>query len=465
MNNLKFDDSQIRDTQGLMFSGYGAMQYCRYYLLRIDDASKVKAWLATVAGERITAGEPDKAARAATESSLNIAFSATGLAKLALNQHDLESFELAFQEGMTSKRRITILGDEAANHPDNWHWGNAQKPVDLLLMLYAKEELTFKQRQQDEESHFVSAGLSIVEQLMDTTTHKQGDFNLEHFGFADGVSEPSVDGFPKTRNQPAASAQAPKTIATGEFVLGYPNAYDGKLTTVPHWGNLADKFGINGTYLVFRQLQQDVKGFWTFIHEEAKRQQVDADYLAAKMVGRWKNGAVVEPGQTAAPKMVSNDFDFTDDPDGTGCPFGSHIRRTNPRGQGLGATVDASLIVANRHRLLRRGRSYGPFLENPLADADAQESERGLFFICLNANIERQFEFVQHTWVNSNKFNGLYDEDDPILGNAAGGNRNFTIQDTPLRRRLCNFQQFVTVRGGGYFFLPGLRALKALAAE
>lgn len=461
MNELKFDDSQIRDTQGLMFSGYGAMPYCSYYLLRIDDALRAKAWIGVLAEQRITAGEPDKTARAGVKSCLNIAFSATGLAKLAQNRQDLESFELAFQEGMASTRRTTILGDEGASHPDNWEWGNPAKPVDILLMLYAVDETILAHRQQDEENHFISAGLSVVEQRLDTTSQKLGEFNREHFGFGDGVSEPLVEGFPKTKSITAASPQSPKTIATGEFVLGYPNAYDGKLTAIPRWGKLAENFGINGTYLVFRHMQQDVKGFWLFINAEAERQGVDAEYLAAKMVGRWKNGAVVQPGQQVAPKLISNDFDFSDDKDGNGCPFGSHIRRSNPRGHGLGESVEESLLVANRHRLLRRGRSYGRFSEDPLVDNGGDE--RGLFFICLNANIERQFEFVQHTWVNSNKFNGLYDEGDPLIGNAAAGNRNFTIQDTPLRRRICNFQQFVTVRGGSYFFLPGLGALRALS--
>jgi deferrochelatase/peroxidase EfeB len=152
--------------------------------------------------------------------------------------------------------------------------------------------------------------------------------------------------------------------------------------------------------------------------------------------------------------------------DGIYRTFGSHIRRTNPRGQGLGAETEDSLKVANRHRIIRRGRSYGDYLEKPLEDDDNDNGERGLFFICLNANIERQFEFVQHTWVNNLKFNGLYDEDDPLIGSFSstkpGFKRSFTLQDEPLRRRVCNFQQFVTLRGGGYFFLPGVKALQML---
>ena len=467
MNNRIFDDVQMRDTQGLVFSGYGSMPFCSFYLLHINDKDKTRSWLKSLV-DRITNGEPDQTARSNNTSSLNLAISYSGFDQL-LEKKD--SFEQAFQEGMHSSRRTTVLGDQGNNHPDTWDWGNDKKPVDLLLMLYSKDQKNHDKRQKEEEAAFKESGLSLVKKLETSNLGESGRFAKEHFGFADGISNPMVAGFSKsTKNPVSANPQTPQVIATGEFILGYPNGYDGKVTAIPKAGTLGEEFGVNGTYLVFRQLQQDVKGFWTFINNEANTQGIDPDYLAAKFVGRWKNGAVVAPGDTSAPDTVSNDFDFSDDLRGTGCPLGSHIRRANPRGQGLGVeevlkdNINTSLKVANRHRILRRGRSYGNFLEKPLEDDD--KGERGLFFICLNANIERQFEFVQHTWVNNLKFNGLYDEDDPLIGSYASSDssfkRSFTLQDDPLRRRVCNFQQFVTLRGGGYFFLPGIKALRML---
>jgi Dyp-type peroxidase family len=468
MKNRTFTIDAMKDTQGLVFSGYGSMPFCSYYLLQIKDSSKARPWLKQLADDRISPGEPDKAVRATKTSSLNLALSATGFEKLAVKK---DTFEQAFQEGMHSPRRSTILGDQGDNHPDTWQWGNAKKPVDILLMLYSKDKKTHSKRQKEEETAFKEGGLAQVAKLDTSSLGETGRFEKEHFGFADGVSNPIVAGFPGSdKTQSPDNPQAPQVIATGEFILGYPNGYDGKETTKPEVAPLGEEFGVNGTYLVFRQLQQDVKGFWTFVTAEAKKQTIKPDYLAAKMVGRWKNGAIVQPGQTSSPETVGNDFDFSDDMDGTGCPYGSHIRRTNPRGQGLGVeqvaeqSVQTSLKVANRHRILRRGRSYGNFLEKPLEDDDS--GERGLFFICLNANIERQFEFIQHTWVNNLKFNGLYNEDDPLIGTYGSSDENFkrsfTIQDEPLRRHICNFQQFVTLRGGGYFFLPGIKALRML---
>jgi deferrochelatase/peroxidase EfeB len=120
------------------------------------------------------------------------------------------------------------------------------------------------------------------------------------------------------------------------------------------------------------------------------------------------------------------------------------------------------------HRILRRGREYGPELlpEDALAAAPPNDPERGLHFICLNANILRQFEFLQNAWTMNTKFSGLTDENDPLVGirEAISGRSNadnFTIpKDGGLRRRVSGLPQFVTVRGGAYFFLPGLRALR-----
>jgi Dyp-type peroxidase family len=476
--NILFTDTQIRDIQGLLFSGYGNLSYCSYYLLAINDVSKVRPWLKQLVAERITQGEPDPENRKKSSDALNLAFGKDGLTMLGI---DTSHFEQAYQDGMHSPSRATILGDAGDNDAKQWLWGNEAKPVHLLLMLYSLDEPTHSKRQREEEAALKKGGLSCIQRL-DTVNL----VDKEHFGFADGISQPLVAGFPSKKlligpNQP----QAPKIIPTGEFILGYPNGYDGKVTNVPGDPAKAEdqRFGFNGTYLVFRHMAQDVPGFWEFIHAEAEKQKIDPDYLAAKMVGRWKNGAVVEPKQTMPPRIGKdklenlNFFDFRDDLDGKGCPFGSHVRRTNPRGQGLGVeaetapgtppeekNIQTSLTVANRHRIIRRGRSYGNFLNDPLNDDPV--GERGLFFICLNATIERQFEFVQHTWVNNQKFNGLYDEDDPIIGTSQSSDpdfkRRFTIQDEPVRRKASNFQQFVNIKGGSYFFLPGIKALRSL---
>jgi deferrochelatase/peroxidase EfeB len=156
-----------------------------------------------------------------------------------------------------------------------------------------------------------------------------------------------------------------------------------------------------------------------------------------------------------------NDFEYdATDAHGFACPVGSHIRRANPR-DALGPDPETALKSANRHRLLRRGRSYGQRLTDPFVE---DGGERGLHFICLNGDLERQFEFVQQTWVNNTTFAGLHCESDPLVGNQDESSRRFTVQADPLRSRVHNLRSFMTVRGGAYFFLPGLKALRYLAS-
>ena len=163
----------------------------------------------------------------------------------------------------------------------------------------------------------------------------------------------------------------------------------------------------------------------------------------------------------------ANDFGyFNEDPDGLRCPIGAHIRRANPRD-----SLDpdpgsrASVAINKRHRILRRGRGYGPRItvEEALRGDEEPDEPRGLHFLCLNANIARQFEFIQHTWVNDPKFAGLYDDPDPLVGARSGNRGDVTIQGRPVRTRLQGMPEFTSVRGGAYFFLPGIRALRYLA--
>src|SRR5262249_29782011 len=146
---------------------------------------------------------------------------------------------------------------------------------------------------------------------------------------------------------------------------------------------------------------------------------------------------------------AANVFTYAkEDEDGSRCPVGAHIRRSNPR-----ASVDQdnkeAIRNVNTHRLLRRGRSYGTRIANPREDDGI---DRGLFFICLNGNLERQFEFVQYSWINMPTFGGLRDERDPLIGVQPTGGGIFSIPGQPVREKGIGIPQFVYTRGGAYFF-------------
>jgi Dyp-type peroxidase family len=268
-------------------------------------------------------------------------------------------------------------------------------------------------------------------------------------------------------------------VLAGEFILGYRNEYglypvspavapadDPAGLLAPSPSATARDLGRNGTYLVFRELHQDVEGFHAFLDEATRRGDGSADpeaasRLAAKMVGRWPSGAplVLAPDADDPSLAAANDFGYAaTDAAGLRCPIGAHVRRSNPR-DSLPPKPGSRQAVAigKRHRIIRRGRERRRPTASPTADAPA----RGLYFICLNANIARQFEFIQSNWCNNPKFAGLYEDRDPLVSTQPG--QTFRVPGVPVRTRFTGIPNFVTVEGGAYFFLPGARALRFLA--
>ena len=330
-----------------------------------------------------------------------------------------------------------------------------------MLLLYARDEPARADLEREQVGR-LGLGLQVLARL--DTSNLDGH---EPFGFRDGISQPFIEGLSK---------QGPPetTLRFGEFVLGYPNEY-GRYTDQPLL-DARPELARNGSYLVFRQLRQDVHAFWSFVDHATRRADGDSDperrlRLAAKMVGRWPGGAplALAPDGDDPGLGEANDFAyFEHDRHGARCPVGSHIRRANPRDSlDPKPGTSKSWAINRRHRILRRGREYGQeklLKPDEALSRDAASGERGLHFICLNGNIARQFEFVNNTWLNSPKFAGLYDDSDPLTGPSKPYGGTFTIPSDGLRERVTGMPRFVSVRGGAYFFLPGLSAVRALAA-
>jgi deferrochelatase/peroxidase EfeB len=189
-------------------------------------------------------------------------------------------------------------------------------------------------------------------------------------------------------------------------------------------------------------------------------------------MGRWPSGAPLVMAPEGEDPALSDENDFAYhalDPHGYRCPKGSHVRRAHPR-DSLDPEPGShdSIQIGKRHRILRRGRQYGtwvsPLVPGARSQGTEKDEDRGLYFICLNANLARQFEFVQHTWINNPKFDGLYDDSDPVVAGRSTAGRTFTMPTPPVRKRVTGLPSFVTVRGGAYFFLPGIRAVRYLAS-
>lgn len=485
------------DVQGIVRFGYKALTESSFLLLKIRDAVAARQWIATApvtnAVELATA--PDTA--------LQIAFTCEGLRALGCGEEILNGFSAEFYAGMNGDvSRSRRLGDTGASSPEYWAWGGSNNTPHLIVMLYARENL-LEGWSQAIRGALWEDGFELITCL--TTSNL---FGVEPFGFADGVSQPTID-WEQQRTINGDQLTYSNLVALGEFLLGYSNEY-GKYTDRPlipsdnatsvlpsaeDQPELRD-LAKNGTYLVFRQLKQDVRGFWQFIDQQANSDAAARQQLAEMLVGRKQDGKPLLDLSTQAidgiraKEVPLNQFTFDSDTQGLRCPLGAHIRRANPRTNDLPGASDnlisrlahmlgltkndygQDVIASTRfHRLLRRGREYGPALStaDALQMAPANDAERGIHFISLGANISRQFEFVQNAWLMSSKFGGLTGESDSLLGNRESipgcpiTNTFSLTKKNAAKREITALPHFITVRGGAYFFLPGISALRFLA--
>ncbi|MFS4438325.1 cytochrome P450 [Paracoccaceae bacterium GXU_MW_L88] len=456
---------EIEDIQGLLFGPMGKLHLGRLLALTLPEKNDPR--LLEFLVSRTHFGD-----RLAEAPILQLAFSWRGLLKMNLGNNPEGDhgygFSHAFREGMASATRQRILGDRDGSAPDAWHWGQ-EGDVDLVVMIYAAEEAErdalYDEVLETAERHGCTRVSDVFMNLSKTKPH------VEPFGFADGISQPVIRGTPRSFRNPHPD----HVISAGEVLCGYP---DDRGITSPspavlrnsdpqmilpqypgeEFGYLSD-FGRNGAYLVIRELWQHADAFHGYCKTQAARlnakharRDITQDWVAAKIVGRWQNGSSLLRHPYKPGDERDNDFRFgNEDPQGLRCPLGAHIRRANPR-DSLGVDRDAQVGLSNRHRILRVGRNY------------QRGEEEGLMFMCLNADLERQFEFIQQTWMNNSGFHGVKNEHDPLVANNSAENQ-YVIPTRQGGMVLNGFKPFVTTRGGGYFFMPGRRALLYLKSR
>ncbi len=474
---------EIEDVQGIILRGYSDLKHSSYLALRIDNQRGARAWLRDIAEDVTSAAHP------VTDRHLNVAFTHCGLEKLGLPRSTLAGFRSAFIEGVAGghgspSHRSVALGDVGASASEEWIWGNTENPIHVALLLFARDEEGIADFTAHHLERLDKHGLVLVGEF--PTFELPG--RKEHFGFRDGISQPALRNANRIERRPGVLAgDVPaNTVEPGEFLLGYRNHYgafaagpsvppeldpEGLLPARRPWHGLRlQDFSRNGSYLVWRQLQQHVREFWGAVRDRADPLDPVARHkLAAKLVGRWPSGAPLSlaPAVDDPSLEDANDFLYVeDDPHGYRTPCGAHIRRANPRDWHLLSKPKKALEAASSHRIIRRGRPYGPPVAKSMipedilaADPERDEPERGLQFLAFMADIERQFEVIQSAWLDDPKFGGLRDEVDPLLGSGGG---SFTIQATPIRQRLSGLSRYGTVRGAAYLFMPGLRAVRFL---
>jgi Dyp-type peroxidase family len=469
------------DVQGLILSGYPKLPRAAYILWQFvpGQPQEAKGWLKDLA-ERVTV-----ATSRGEDKAINVALSASALRKLDVKERS--AFSPEFLEGMAPSppanlpisRRSSQLGDIGSNDPKNWLWGGhtGNSEIDGVLLLYApcKHAIEALLALELEYMHGAAAPINCPHtgQPLILDAYLRCD-STEHFGFRDGISQPFIKGTEDAKKLSRKQARF-DVIKPGEFIIGYEGERDRVPAGFAAPAQAANNLQRNGTYLVFRHLEQDVGAFDAFLTKAAQTALGSTssrarEWVAARLIGRWRNGRPLIDPPFADREMATtigprNDFLYHyEDRFGLACPIGAHIRRANPR-DSLSTDPDTALRLSKMHRIIRRGRLYGPHVARNGADDTAGiKGRRGIHFMCLNADIAGQFELIQHSWLNNTHVGGLYDECDPLFNRKAEGG-SLTIQQRPINLRLNSIPQFVTVRGGAYFFMPGVAALSQMAKQ
>lgn len=442
MTDVPDEPLELGDLQHFLLARTPALA-ARYEFLSFLEPAAGRRWLAGMIDKVGTAAAVGNASPDARW--VSVAFTWTGLRALGLADAALATFPEEFRQGMAA--RAPMLGLTGANHPDRWVDALSDPAMHAIVILFARD-VPERERCKQEHARYL-ATLDGVKLLagVDLQANPPFDQPHEHFGYRDRLSTVVIAG----TGEPLQPGSGP-AIRAGEFFLGYVDE-SGTRPLAPEPESLAR----NGSYLAYLKIQEHVGAFRDFLREHGETPQ-EQELVAAKLMGRWRSGAplVLAPKQDdrelATDFERTNDFDYGRmDPHGYACPIGAHIRRINPRD---------TVPNIQRHRMIRRGGTYGPPLPE---DAEEDGVERGIAAFTGCASLIRQFEFAMNVWVNDPQFKGLGNERDPIIG-TQDGTFDMTLPARPIRKKIEGLPAFTTMRGGAYFFLPGIRALRFLAS-
>jgi deferrochelatase/peroxidase EfeB len=458
-----------RQVQGNILRAYGAAyRAVRHLVLQVVDPGKARAALASMTdGDR---SSPDvtsahsKPRTSGMDWCLNVGITFEGLKALGLPRASLSTFPPEFRQGMVP--RAARLGDVGESAPEHWIGGLANaEQVHLLVSIHGCQPADVApvadqvvEAQGGRAFRLVSANPFDGQAL----SGPDGSSRYVHFGYVDGISQPRFEGIHEQGQAVARQPFAP----LGAVLLGYPTALPHLRWRVPQ----PETLGHNGAFNAFRILRQDVRAFDAFLDRAAAAAQrggqpgADAELVAAKLCGRWRNGAplTLAPDRAAADALDParyNDFDYPfDDADGARCPIGSHIRRSNPRG--------AQIVqrAANRTRpIIRRGMPYGPRYDPHHPD----DTPRGLLGNFMCASLAAQFEAIQYDWLNLGlQHPAITGTNDPLVGANVPATSRFvwpTTGNEPIV--LEDMNRFVRTEGGAYCFLPSLPAIRWIASQ
>ncbi|MFD0401855.1 Dyp-type peroxidase [Kitasatospora sp. NPDC127121] len=485
---------QSDEIQGDILAGF-RKDNVSVLFLKFEDAARARDWLRRLVPQIATTrqvatfNEAFSEARSAsggddpkslTATWLGVSFTYEGMRMLSATDPFAQAPPIgsgleAFKEG--SAQRAGALGDSGDNSPENWLFGNGRnQPVHALLKISADSE---KDLQAAIEAQRIAAAEArvLIAYQQNAQTLLGSRRGKEHFGFKDGISEPGVRFFdrPDPNNPDEVEGhRGTRIIPAGEFICGEDNdPFSFPKDQYPDWTR-------NGSFQVVRRLAQDVPGWWSQVSvklqelrlAKAVPDNATTEWLAARMVGRWRSGAPVCKHQDRdtpndPTSSNDNDFDFRDDLEGLVTPLWSHLRKTSPRAalQEDPSHPPFDPNALDGRRIMRRGTPYGSPFDPASEGPGGPDDPRGLLFICYQADIARQFEFIQADWMDQPDFppkRNPVPGKDPVTQEAPDVDFESRDPDGTVKHTLLSFQQFVRTTGSVYAFMPSVSTLKAL---
>ncbi|KAJ5794979.1 hypothetical protein N7457_001578 [Penicillium paradoxum] len=414
----------------------------------------------------------------------NISFSASGLKKLGNNELDQDDL---FQGGMYADMVTAGL-----DRDDEWlgEFKGSRGQIDGVFTLAASSEDTVTRHLASVlNPMFQPPGKTPAAKWLFTQSGAVlNEYDIEHFGWKDGVSQPQILGLDADPN----GDLCPRNIKPGYIIVGE----DGDTQNPPAWAH-------DGSFMVFRRLRQLVPEFTQWVvgqigdqaRDEHKNMKLGViSNMSSRIMGRWPNGisleekpapsdvyedkALPEDNHNLSPEdkalLDSNNFDFTDIKWQDKCPFASHIRKVRPRAERLGPDGSAD----DTHAMIRRGISFGPLTESSEKAGGVTLHDRGLLFVSYQSNLQNGFRHVQNEWANkvgfppgkSRNYDGQQPGLDPIIGQWPKGETesNFISMprfDDPRKVERWTLDRTVIAEGGEYFFTPSMSALKELCGK
>ena len=452
------EQAMLADLQGNILKGHGRDHTVNLFL-RFKDPS-AKAWVATLAGKVTPAGEQLQAAKAFRavltagkqpapgKAFLSFYLSAAGYNALGVPKGK-QPADTAFQAGMKNRPGL--------NDPLPAKWQPPFKQELHAMLLLAHDEKDILKALVAKTKASLPAAVVVAGEVAGMAYKNKNRDGIEHFGYVDGRSQPLMlkEDVKREKHEGGTSIWDP------EFPL--------KQALVSDRGAAGSKVSF-GSYFVFRQLEQNVKGFKDAEDKLAKKLGDIGERAGALIVGRFEDGTpVVLQEDEGMHTPVPNNFDFRDDPAATKCPFHAHIRKVNPRGESVGSFA-ASLAEERAHIMARRGITYGMRKVPPspegveFGDDDKPAKDVGLLFMAHMGDIGNQFEFTQASWANNPGFVKGGTGIDPVIGQGAKGGQSCPMtwgnlpEDTKFEK--FDFRGFVTLLGGEYFFAPSRTGLQ-----